>query len=63
MDTKPWWQSKIIITQVVAVLFALLAANGVLPSGIDQAGVVTTIMTVGAIATAIFRVSTTHKIG
>lgn len=61
-DTKVWWQSRIIWVQIVAALFAILSAFGLLPSGVDQEQVVAGIMAVVAIVTAVLRMRSTHTI-
>lgn len=61
-DTKNWWQSRTIWLQVVAAVFALLGALGVLPTGIDQEQVVSIIMAAVAVGTIVLRFRTSHVI-
>jgi hypothetical protein len=62
-DTKTWWQSRTIWANIVATLFALLAGFKVLPTGLDQETVLTTIMGAIAVVNVLLRISTKTAIG
>lgn len=61
-DTKNWWQSRTIWVNLVASIFAILAAFKVLPTGLDQEQVVTVIMAVVAVVNVILRLLTKKQI-
>ncbi|MBB4152884.1 phosphate/sulfate permease [Sphingomonas jinjuensis] len=58
-----WYQSKTIVTQVVAAVFAVLAFFGCLPADLDQAGVVAGVMGAVALINLVLRKTTTAAIG
>jgi hypothetical protein len=62
LDTKFWWQSRVIWLQIVAALFAVLSVFHILPPGIDQEQLVAAIMGVVAVITLILRIRSTHAI-
>jgi len=59
-DTKTWWQSRTVWVNIVATLFALLAAFKLTPPGLDQETVVTSIMALVGVANVVLRLLT-HK--
>jgi len=61
-DSKYWWQSRTVWVNVVAILFAVLGAFKLLPTGIDQDSIVSAIMGVVAIANVVLRLVTRHAI-
>lgn len=61
-DTKTWWQSRTVWVNIVATVFALLAAFKLAPAGLDQEAVVTSIMALVGVVNVVLRLITTHKI-
>jgi len=61
-NTKAWWQSRTVWVNVVATLFALLAAFKLTPAGLDQETVVTSIMALVGVANVILRLVTKRQI-
>lgn len=61
-DTKNWWQSRTIWLQIVAAIFALLGAFGLLPADLDQEQVVSVIMALVAGVTIVLRFKASHAI-
>lgn len=61
-DTKYWWQSRTMWVNLVAALFAMLGAFGLLPASIDQDSAVSAIMGAVAIANVVLRLVTRHAI-
>jgi|JI9StandDraft_2_1071091.scaffolds.fasta_scaffold20069_4 hypothetical protein len=62
-EVKPWWQSKIIWTQIVGLAFMVLSKVVELPEGITVDQVVTAILAVMSIATIVLRKTATASIG
>lgn len=62
IDTKSWWQSRIVWVNVVATLFAVLGTFKLLPGNIDQDSVVTAIMGAVAIVNVVLRLVTRQPI-
>lgn len=62
VDAKAWYLSKIIWTQIVAALFAVMAIVGAVPADVDQGGVVAGIMAIVAIVNIVLRKQTTAAI-
>lgn len=62
-EVKPWWQSKIIWTQIVGLAFMVLSKVVELPEGITVDQVVTAILAVMSIATIVLRKTATATIG
>jgi protein-S-isoprenylcysteine O-methyltransferase Ste14 len=63
MNTKLWWQSRTIWLQIVAAVFAILATFQIaLPAWLDQGQIVSAIMLVVAIVSAILRLNTSTAI-
>jgi hypothetical protein len=51
-DAKSWWESRTIWVQVVSFAFGLLATLNLLPAGLEQGEVVTTILAIVAALSA-----------
>lgn len=62
-EVKPWWQSKIIWTQIVGLAFLVLSKVVELPEGITVDQVVTAILAVMSVVTIVFRKTATASIG
>lgn len=62
-EVKPWWQSKIIWTQIVGLAFMVLSKVVELPEGITVDQVVTAILAVISVATIVLRKTATATIG
>ncbi len=62
-EVKPWWQSKIIWTQIVGLAFMVLSKVVELPEGITVDQVVTAILAVMSVATIVLRKTATATIG
>lgn len=54
-DTKPWWQSKTILTSIVGAVVAIGLALGILPEGFDSTPIVGGILAVTSVLAIIFR--------
>lgn len=61
-DTKSWWQSRTLWVNIVAAMFAVLAAFQMLPARVDQDAIVNAIMGAVAIANVVLRLSTSKPI-
>lgn len=64
-DTKPWYESKIILTQIVAIIFATAAIFRFDFGGLvdmDETGLVEYLMLIVGVATVIFRSRSTAQI-
>ncbi len=64
-EGKPWYESKIIWAQIISILFAVagiarLDIGGLL--GLDEAALLSLVMTIAGVATVIFRVGVTQPI-
>jgi hypothetical protein len=62
LDSKNWWQSRTMWVNIVATMFAIAGAAGLLPSGLDEETVVTAIMGLIALANVALRLTTKHTI-
>ena len=65
-DVKPWYESKIIWAQIIAIVFAIAAifrfdVGAML--GMDEAKLLALVMMIVGVATVIFRGYTTSAIG
>ncbi len=61
-ETKIWWQSRTLWVNIVAALFGLASAVGILPRDVDQDAVVGAIMGVVALANVALRLVTRQPI-
>lgn len=62
-DTKPWYQSKTIVVNLVAAVFAVLAVFNWVPSDLSQEEVVNAILGIVGVATVVFRIGASQPIG
>lgn len=59
---KNWWASKSIWTGIIGSAFAIAAAFGFVPAGLDPEMVTTAVLGVVGVLTVVFRVTATEAV-